>query len=220
MKPAFLRTVVVAAALLLAASAIQAAPVIDNISSTTGTVGPFGSPDTSTYGEVFSTDASNTLLSSFSMFLGNGSGPLSFRGYVGAWNGSQATSIGYTSSIMSTTAAGGTFTFAPNLTLAPNTSYIAFLSVSALAPQPGATFTMPFSGSYAADADPSTGGFFFLNNGTDASQWTGRAWENFVGGDVRLVAALGPAGNSVPEPASMALFGLALAGAVVVRKRG
>ncbi|MEO8248802.1 MAG: PEP-CTERM sorting domain-containing protein [Burkholderiales bacterium] len=222
MNSAKLFSIAVASVFTFASATSSATIVIDNTASTPMQVTPFGAPQTATYGEVFHTNASDTLLSAFSMFLLplGASGPLDFRGYIGSWNGTGATSIDYASTTMTTTAAGGAFSFAPDLQLRPDSNYIAFLSVSELPVQPGASFAMPFSGfGGVQDTDPSTGGFYFLNNGANASLLTNSTWQNFVGGDIRLVATLNQAASTVPEPATLALCGLALAGLVVWRRR-
>ena len=213
-----------AAAILTAlAPSAQATMVIDNSTSTPGWVYPFGSgAATATYGEAFRTDDSNTWLTDFSMSLHRycGSSDLLFRAYLGAWDGSRVTSIDYRSDTVVSSAAGGNFTFEPGLALAPNADYIAFLSVSELAAQAHVSFLMPFSGYQRPDASSATRGFFFLNNRLDSSRWTSSPWQNFVGGDVRFRATLNQPRNAVPEPATWALFALALAAAMLAQRRG
>lgn len=204
--------------LALFALSAHAAVVINNSSDMNNSVFPFGAPSTATYGEAFHTDATNTRLNNFSMFLTDGANFLDFKGYIAAWDGSKVTSVLYTSNTVTAGAGGGTFSFAPNINLASNGFYIAFLSISELAPQLANRFQMPIA-YRPGDTDASTDGFFFQNNGLDKSLWTSTAWSNFGPGvaDVRLVAQLSEA--TVPEPATLALTSLALLGLAASRRR-
>lgn len=209
------------AAMLAFSGVAGATLIIDNSASINNAVQPFGAPNTATYGEAFHTNATDTLLSTFSMFLNanGGGGTLDFKGYIGAWDGTKVTSIVYSSATQTATGAGGAFGFAPAVQLAANANYIAFLSISELAAQPDNTYTMPAAFG-PSDVDPSTDGFFFQNNGLDESQWSSTAWDSFGAGvlDVRLIAEL-RAPDQVPEPGALALVGLAMAAMVATRKR-
>ena len=208
------------AALLAAAQAN--ALTIDNSALMTGRVYEFGSVNTATYGEYFRTNASDTYLNSFSLFLSDryyGSGELKLKGYLGTWDGSKLGQVLYSSAEQTMNAAGNLqeFSFAPGVQLLANTSYIAFLSVSELGSQDYNTFSMP-----AGNDDDATTGFVFMNNGRDFDALARSSWNVWSSSDVRFVANLSDGapvpGNNVPEPMSLALLGIGLLGLTAARK--
>ena len=176
----------------------------------------FGSPDTATYGEVFSVATPDTFLNDFSLYLLNdGSGTLNFKAYVGAWDGSKATSILYASTTQSITGDGSFsdtgFSFSPNIALTAG-DYVAFLSTSALGTQPAVTFGMPLG-------LPSGGpGFVFTNSGTNFAALIANAWDCPNCGttaNVWFKATL----TSVPEPMAVLVLGSGLLGLGFARRR-
>lgn len=188
-----------------------------NIDSTTGglrfNIQPFGSNDTATYGQTFV--AGGTSISSFSLFLNGrvgGAGPLDFKGYLGTWDGLKLVSVLYTSG--NQTANDGSLTeyafSTGNLALTSGETYVAFLSISDLAPQPQSLFFMPGAN------DNIAGGFVYLNNGTSFGDLTMNSWDSFGTTDAYFKANFG----AVPEPASWALMigGFAVVGAAMRRR--
>jgi fibronectin-binding autotransporter adhesin len=142
--------------LLLASTMLGASPAaaqtIEN-TATNGSIGPFGNPDTQTYGQVFTAPISGEL-ESFTLHLNSGVG--SIRGGVGTWNGSPTWTTGFGSPInlyLSSpvaSSAGGAYTFTPNISLVAGDMYVAYVSVYGLNLSGNVATEMPF-GSSASD---------------------------------------------------------------------
>jgi hypothetical protein len=214
--PRILGAVVVTLALALSPTASAHAVTIDTTGSDTGTIVQFGAPDTATYGQTFT--APGSVLDSFSLFLRDrftGSGSLDLRGYVAGWNGVMASSILYESSTRTMNAGGALqqFDFSPDLALTPGGQYVAFLSIANLPDQPESNFGMPRGN------DQIPGEFVFINNGTNPAQWTSIPWEQDFAGqdDVWFKASFDL--TPTPEPTTLLLWGTAMAGLGVARRR-
>ena len=177
--------------LSLAAGTNAKADVVLSNSPTFGTISVFGSPDTTTYGEVFTAPTTGEL-TSFSLFLSSTIGNL--IGGIGVWNGTGVSSVLYTSSPL---ASSLTNTFSPDIQVVAGQRYVAFLSVDGVAGATGQT-SMPL-GTATVGLD----GFVYNNSeccgggGTYANQtWSGLGLESFD--NVRFSATFSPA--AVPGP--------------------
>ncbi len=181
-------------------SSVSASVVLSNTPSG-GSIAAFGTPDTITYGQVFTAPVTGTL-DSFTLWLNGGVGAL--HGAVGLWNGTpthgfnfgESTNL-YTSASVASTSAGP-YTFAPGISVTAGTLYVAYLSVFGEA-NAVTTTSMPLAIN-APGID-----YFVWNNATDPQN--NPAWNYFFdAGDVLFRAEFTP-GSVVPEPTSMAVFG-------------
>jgi hypothetical protein len=179
-------------------------------------VAPFGLPDTATYGQTITVPLTDTSLTSFSFEMNQPASDI-FKGYVFAWDGLKASGSSlYTSPVMSTSGSGfQEITFnTGGLSLTPGGTYVLFASASEIPASTGTgtwgqpNISNPYSG----------GGFVFMNNGTDSSQWTTVNWvQNLlgIGGDLAFKASFSP----VPEPATLALASLGGLGMLLLRRK-
>jgi hypothetical protein len=180
-----------------------------------GAIGGFGTPDSKTYGQVFTAPVTGKL-TSFKLWLNGGVGAL--FGAVGTWNGTSAYAFGngspttlYTSGLTQSTGAQG-YQFTPNVNVTAGQLYVAYLTVFG-APASGNT-TMPL-GTNAAGLN-----YFVWNNTSNPNG--NPSWNYFFNtGNAQFAASFDAAVSPTPEPeawASMAL-GLGLAGWVARRRK-
>lgn len=214
-------TMVFAAVLVTAAvtsSSAFASITLQN-SPSGGSISSFGTPDSMTYGQVFTAPVTGTL-DSFTLYLNSGVGQL--HGGVGTWNGPAAFGYNYgeasnlfTSASVSSNS-GGPYTFAPSVNVVAGQQYVAYLSVfgDALA---NTTTSMPL-GTNVTGID-----YFVWNNSTDPKN--NPSW-NYFGdfGNAEFSATFSEsAGQSaVPEASSLAIFfgiGACVAGMSWFRKK-
>ncbi len=164
----------------------------------TNMVSPFGEPGTATYGQTFVAPSATPILTSFKLYFTNLIGTVTFRFYVMAWSGTNATGPILFQSPVTTLAATSGFqpiTFnTSQLSLTPGRSYVAFVSTSTV--QDGGTKTSGL-GITATDVYP--GGYFvYFANGTDFSQLTTSAWSAFTGLDLAFVATFSGGVSPIP----------------------
>ena len=205
----------VLAALLLASPAAFANTQYNNTSKVDDTISSFGYPETATYGETFAGPATDTTLNDFSLFLNSGLSGGQLEGYIGTWTGSRAGSILYTSAPVTPTGNIQTFTFdTGGLSLTGGDEYVAFISISEPDHNSFADSGFQFAYMPGVDAGGSIhgGGFVFINNGGDASQFTGGNWTtDWSVSDAQFVADFS-GGTVTPEPSSLLLLGTGLVG--------
>ncbi len=174
-------TAVMAGAVIFASGSRADGNSIDTTSSWNGskTIGPFGYPNTTTYGQTITAPAGNVTLSSFTFHMSLPS-TLLFRGEVYAWDDTNHVATGsalYESAPMHTDATGvlQAVTFnTGGIQLTAGDKYILFATISK-------DYDADSSSSWGdwayvgSDVYPG-GGFFFNNDGGDPAQWTSSTW--------------------------------------------
>jgi hypothetical protein len=175
---------------------------------------PYGFPDTSTYGELFtSPNNSDNNLASFSFYMGSAAlgGNIITGAYIATWTGSMAGTLLYSAGPINydnlgneqiTINTGG-------LALNSNTQYVMFLSVSNF-------YGQSTGQAFASQGTSITGlnGFVYNNNAGDFNALFTTAWQGPLSPDWAVNL------HFVPEPGTLgliALGGLGLVGAL--RKR-
>jgi hypothetical protein len=167
-------------------------------------------------GQTFEVDPPFRVINSFSLFLGprrNGSGPVSFRAYLGEWESFRLGEVVFESPTLTRNPPPSEeFSFTPTeyhfdvggIRLKPNKEYVAFLSISELPLQPTSGFGMPSQGFDGLES----GEFVFQNNGNDFELLQSSAWSTLgaesglpPGTDVWFRASF----SRVPEPSSLSL---------------
>ncbi len=200
--------------LAAAVGAAFAAPVVyDNSATKVDGWHPFGSPDTTTYGEVFTLSSAATL-DSWTFYAGDG-GAGNLRFGLAAFNGS--TPVGpslYTSGIL--TYAGGAQALTAssiNQTLAAG-EYYAYITTFGVA-GPVSDVGIDYSANNTA-----IGLGMDYNNSGGGNPFTSGSWSGVIGNGAGLAfTATFDTPAHVPEPATLALSVLGLAAAVAASRK-
>ena len=163
---------------LLAVTSINTLPAWDGVQF----ISSFGIPNTQTYGQTVTVDAfgGGGILESFSFEIGNCTVPITFRGHVYAFNGTNAVGPSLFDGPPQVVPANpGVFqlvTITTGSVALPPGNYVLFVSTSE---DVGANVACRF-GSVADNTAYGGGQFVFINNGANAALWTSSAWSTIA----------------------------------------
>ena len=148
------------------------------------TVGDFGCPNTTDFGQVITIPKFKHTLGDFSFWQkGQAGGERSMvvRAEVYLWDGAKATgSAVYESDPRTIAYKNFKFhreTFSANVSVTPGAQYILFLTVDKDFDQCTGDYTTRWG--LVDDTTYAGGWFFYLNSGGDASLWTTPGWTNY-----------------------------------------
>ena len=188
----------------------------------------FGEPDTATFGQTITVDASKgTFLTDFSFRVATNTGDTSlFQAYVMAWDSANKLAVGeilFQSNVITNVGSAtppspfNEIKVVTNLQLSTNQQYVLFFNTSN---NFNSVNDFAYFGSVHPDAY-SDGSFVYNNNGDRFGELTTNPWNvGYIGDDVNppvadlaFTANFGDAPvNPTPAPAGVVLFGLGFAG--------
>lgn len=206
-----------------AATVINTAPNWDGSSN----IAPWGTPDTSTYGQTFTVNGPDNVLESFSFQIWKTTSPIPFAAYVAEWSGGRQGQVAgpllYNSGLQSFSNTGSGFQQVSfntgGIHLNTGSKYVAFLSTSGFQsgqPESVTSFGVDYQ-EFFGESDVYAGGeFVFYNAGDDLNRVLNSNWGTYFPADAAFQANLTGA-TPVPTPALLpGLIGLGLG---VLRKR-
>jgi PEP-CTERM motif len=174
---------------------------------------PYGYPNTSTYGELFTAPSGDTNLASFSFYMGSslGGGNIITGAYIATWNGSMAGTLLYDSGSFNYDNNGNEqLTWTPNVALSPGQQYVMFLSISNFYGQSGGE-------AYVSQGSSLDGlnGFVYNNNADDFNSLFTTAWSGPLSPDWAVDLQFTP----TPEPGALLMLGTGILGGLGVLRR-
>jgi hypothetical protein len=199
---------VVAILLSLALAPPSGAASVSTVPAWDGTtlIGPFGSPDTATYGQVVTVPAGESRLSGFTFYVEIPTA-LTFRAFVYAWNEAEGRATGPALFEGPDTHTTEPAVFQPitvnvgSLSVSAEAQYVLFFSISHdQASDEGVAHADGRYGRLPTAAPQYEGGnFVFENNEYNDVQWTGSSWSS-TGSDLAFSAEFTgePSISSVP----------------------
>ena len=225
------RVVLIATLALGASFASHAASIIETTSLWDGNdyfFGRFGRGATETMGQTFWVTGPETEMNSFTFYIRDLSAIVEFETYVYAWDSDDSHVTGdalFSSGPLFTTDNYGQQGFEAvtvdtgSLSLNENSRYIAFLSVSNISSGSFDQADVASVSSSSSLPNPySSGRFFFKNNGTNFDGIYNQ-WNHQGPNDAAFEMTFSAPSSPVPEPATITLLGLGIAGLIARGRR-
>ena len=206
------------AVLLFAVCGFAGTTTYDNFTGYNPYWHPLGYPNTSTYGETFTAPTNgDSALQNVGFYLAGPviPGDIVLSAYIATWTGSHAGTLLFTSpSVDYPNTGNAELTFSTGgLALTPGASYVAFLSVSDYYGQSSGLSYI----STVTELIPGSS-FAYANNLGDFASLFSADWNSGLKPDWGFTATF-TAGSSIPEPGTLALFGVGILALGAVRRR-